>query len=124
MDIPEKIALQGVSVINEYKEKHELLDVLEHELFDISTKLGEVESDIYKWKNEWHWNKRNSYYKDWKERKTMERHWKLRCLTSEHEKLTYQFIDLDNQYTSLNLEMYQKGWLPDWKMKEMKNYLD
>jgi hypothetical protein len=48
----------------------------------------------------------------------VKRHFSLVSLTEKHKELTFEFVDLDNKYASLNLELYHKGWLPDWQQKE------
>lgn len=118
MNIPESIALQGVEIVQEYKDKKCELDNLRQQIYDVAEKIKKVEKEIQFSLDDFIWNRPNSYYKDWKTRNVVKRHFSLVSLTEKHKDLTFEFVDLDNKYASLNLELYHKGWLPDWQQKE------
>jgi predicted nucleic acid-binding Zn-ribbon protein len=120
MQIPESIALQGIDTVIEYKKKQTELESLKEQIYHFAKEIEEIEKQIKKTLNEFHWNKPIAYYSDWKSSNTAKRHFTLAALTKRHEELSFQIIDLTNHYASLTLELYHKGWLPEWKMKEYR----
>lgn len=118
MNIPESIAMQGVDTVNEYKNKQNELENLNKHIYNVANEIKQIEEEIKGSLNKFHWNKPHTYYSEWKRRDIAKRHFTLTTLTEKHRELSYKFIDLDNRYTSLCLELYTKGWLPDWMMDE------
>jgi hypothetical protein len=116
--IPESIALQGVEVVNEYKNKKSELDKLSKEIYEVISKIEQIENEMRDSIDEYRWNRPNSYLKDWKNRKIPKRHFALLALTEKHGQLSFRYSDLDNQYASLTLELYNKGWLSEWMQNE------
>lgn len=118
MNIPVSVAMLGVEIVNEYINKQNKLERLSNRIYNIANEIEKIEEEIKGSLNKFHWHKPNAYYSDWKRRDVAKRHFTLTALTEKHRELSYKLIDLDNRYTSLSLELYSKGWLPDWMMEE------
>ncbi|AKO91975.1 hypothetical protein BEH_07605 [Priestia filamentosa] len=115
MSIPQKIAMQGVKVVEEYLSYMNRIETAQKQCKDCALKIKEIEKRIRKLVEEkYHWS--YSHYERDKPNLLLVSY-ELEELVKDHVSTTLSFTEADNLQLSLREEMYYKRWLSDWEIE-------
>jgi hypothetical protein len=120
MNIPEKVAIQGIESIEKYKDYQNRIEQAKENVRMYAKDIREIEEKIIKVLQNHKWLSVSSYRKD-KESILLDSY-SLIELSKEHREASIEHQMNDNIQLSLRREMYERGWLSDWEQDEWRRF--